>query len=176
MWWSRRALIAAAGAAALAGCGFTPAYGPAGGAGALLGAVEPRAPETRDEFALSRRISERLGPAATPRYRLEYEIETDAEGQAITPENAITRYALSGISRYRLHDAASDAVLLTGEVRSFTSWKASGSTVATLTAEEDAHERLMRMLADQIVTRLIATAATLPRAAAVADAGAGAGR
>ena len=44
-----------------------------------------------------------------------------------------------------------------GRVESFTSWSATGSTVAGLTAEEDARLRLMRILADDIVARLLAT-------------------
>ena len=59
--------------------------------------------------------------------------------------------------------AGADAVLLAGKVSSFTSWSASGSVVATSSAEDDAHRRLMRMLADQIVTRLLAQASTLPK-------------
>ena len=74
-----------------------------------------------------------------------------------------SRYSLAGKADYKLVDAQTDAVLLTGEVASFTSWSATGSTVATQTAEDDAHKRLMVMLADQIVTRLIATAASLPK-------------
>ncbi len=164
MWSSdRRAFLGLAGALALAGCGFTPAYGPAGGGRVLLGGVAPDAPESRDDFALVRRLSERLGPVETPRFRLAYTVSTDVLGQAITPENATTRYSLTGLVDYTLHDGGSDAVLLTGRVTSFTSWSATGSTVATQAAEDDAHERLMRMLADQIVTRLLAQAGSLPQ-------------
>lgn len=152
-----------ASAAALAGCGFTPAYGPAGGGQKLLGAVAPDAPQTRDDFAFVRRISERLNPPDAPRYRLAYKISTDRLGQAITPEGSTTRYSLTGRVEYRLHDAGTDAVLLAGNVASFTSWSASGTVVATSAAEEDAHRRLMRMLADQIITRLLAQAGTLPQ-------------
>ncbi len=148
---------------AFAGCGFTPAYGPNGGAKALLGAVATQVPQTRDDYALTARIADRFGPATTPRYRLDYAIATEDTGQAITPDNATTRYSLAGKADYKLVDAQTDAVLLTGEVASFTSWSATGSTVATQTAEDDAHKRLMVMLADQIVTRLIATAASLPK-------------
>jgi len=164
MWSSdRRTLLKLAGAVALAGCGFTPAYGPQGGAAALLGGVSPDSPQTRDDFALVRRLSERLGPAQAARYRLAYKIQTDVLDQAITPDNATTRYSLTGLADYTLHDAGSDAVLLTGRVTSFTSWSATGSIVATQSAERDAHERLMRMLADQIVTRLLAQAGSLPK-------------
>ena len=102
----------------------------------------------------------------TPRYRLAYGVGTGVLGQAITPDGATTRYSLTGEASYTLHDAGTDAVLLTGRVNSFTSWSATGSIVATDAAdaaEEDAHRRLMRLLADQIVTRLLAQAASLPQ-------------
>jgi LPS-assembly lipoprotein len=41
-------------------------------------------------------------------------------------------------------------------VRNFTSWSATGSTVAGIAAEEAAAARLMQILADDIITRLIA--------------------
>ncbi|MFC5739104.1 LPS assembly lipoprotein LptE [Sinirhodobacter huangdaonensis] len=150
-------------AAALAGCGFTPAYGPQGGGTKLLGRVQTDSPATRDDFALIRRLSERLGPLETAQYRLAYTVRTEALGQAITPSNATTRYSLSGTVDYTLHDIGTDAVLLTGKVASFTSWSATGTVVATDAAEEDAHRRLMSMLADQIVTRLLAQAGSLPQ-------------
>lgn len=159
----RRTFLLLAGATALASCGFAPAYTPGGGAAGLLGQVTPDTPATQDEFALIRRLSERLGPAQGARYRLAYEVRTTTIGQAITPENITTRHSLNGTVDYTLHDAASDAVLVNGRVASFTSWSATGSTVSTLTAERNAHERLMRLLADQIVTRLLAQAGSLPQ-------------
>jgi LPS-assembly lipoprotein len=42
-----------------------------------------------------------------------------------------------------------------GSVDNFTGYSATGTTVATLAAERDAQERLMTILADQIVTRLL---------------------
>jgi LPS-assembly lipoprotein len=147
--------------AALAGCGFTPAYGPNGGAAAFLGRVTLASPRSRDEFALARRLSERLGPAEAPAFLLEYDITTAVTGQAITPDNATTRYSLTAIASYRLTEIATAKALLEGDVSSFTSWSATGTTVASLAAEEDAHFRLMRLLADQIVTRLLAAAGSL---------------
>lgn len=163
----RRALLAVAvlGTAVLAGCGFTPAYGPQGGAAQLLNAVRADAPKTRDEFALLRRLDERLGPVGTARYRLSYRLQTEALGQAITPENATTRYSLTGNVDFALHDIGTDAVLVTGRAASFTSWSATGTVVSTEAAKEDAHRRLMAILADQIVTRLLAQASSLPQGA-----------
>ncbi|MBW6505933.1 MAG: hypothetical protein K0B00_04190 [Rhodobacteraceae bacterium] len=162
MWFSdRRSLLISL--AALAGCGFTPAFGPGGGAGVLLGAVVPDAPATRDDFALTRRLAERLGPPEAPRFRLAYTVATAASGQAIKPDNATTRFSLHGTAAFRLIAIGSGAELLAGEVDGFTSWSASGTTVATRAAEDDAHVRLMRILADQIVTRLLADATSLPQ-------------
>ncbi|MFT3690590.1 LPS assembly lipoprotein LptE [Paenirhodobacter sp.] len=164
MWSSdRRTFLRLAALTALAGCGFTPAYAPSGGAARFLNGVQTDTPTTREEFALTRRLSERLGPVGTPRYRLSYQVRTRAIGQAITPDNATTRYSLTGNVDYTLRAIDSDAVLLTGRVASFTSWSASGTVVATDTAEEDAHRRLMTILADQIVTKLTAQAASLPQ-------------
>ena len=161
LWFDRRIFLISL--AALVGCGFTPAYSPDGAANVLTGAVAPDAPATRDDFAFVRRLAERFGPVQSARFRLTYEISTAAAGQAITPDNVTTRFSLTGSARYRLLDAAGGAELLAGEVDNFTSWSASGSTVATLAAETDAHERLMRLMADQIATRLLAAAGTLPQ-------------
>ncbi|GAB4384255.1 LPS assembly lipoprotein LptE [Albidovulum sp.] len=154
----RRGFLLLAAAAALAGCGFTPAYGPGSAARGLQGRVRIDAPEDKDGFDFVARLEERLGRPGPAAYGLSYRIETEAAGLAIAPDNAIIRYQLSGRIEYRLRDLASDRVLSEGVVRSFTAYSASGTPVETAASEADAHHRLMRILADQIVTRLIATA------------------
>jgi LPS-assembly lipoprotein len=104
------------------------------------------------------RLEERLGRPAAPAYDLAYTITTTPVGVGITTENAITRYNLTGSVDWTLTNRATGARVAGGRVESFTSYSATGSTVAGLAAEEDAALRLMRILADQIVTRLIATA------------------
>ena len=79
------------------------------------------------------------------------------QGVGITPDNAITRYNLTGSIDWTLTDRTSGARVTGGTVASFTSWSATGSTVAGLAAEEDAALRLMRRLADQIGKRIIAS-------------------
>jgi LPS-assembly lipoprotein len=96
------------------------------------------------------------------RYDLAYTIVTETVGVGVTPDNRITRYNLKGAIDYTLSDTATGARITGGRVQSFTSYAATGSTVAGLAAEEDAGLRLMRILADQIVARLIAEAANLP--------------
>ncbi len=143
---------------ALAACGFTPVYGPGGNATALQGRVRVRAPEDRDDYLLVQRLEQQLGRASAPAYDLNFDVTTEAEGQAVTASGDITRYSLVGRATYELRAAGSDQVIATGEVDNFTGYSATGSTVEALAAERDAQVRLMKILADQIVTRLYATA------------------
>ena len=69
-----------------------------------------------------------------------------------------TRYSLNGSADFTLTDATTGATVTKGQVSTFTSYSTTGTTVATLTAEYDARQRLARMLADQVVTRLLAAA------------------
>jgi LPS-assembly lipoprotein len=52
-------------------------------------------------------------------------------------------------------------VVLAGREETFTAYSATGSTIAALAAEQDASTRLMRILADRMMTRLIAASARL---------------
>lgn len=150
---TRRAALL--GLLALAGCGLTPVYGPGGAAGRLFGQVRPRDPDTFEEFAFNRRLAERLGPDSDARYDLDYRISIGVVSQAITPEEVTTRYSLNGTAEFALRDRAG-AVLAQGRVSGFTSYSTTGTTIATLSAESDARRRLAHMLADQVVTRLLA--------------------
>ena len=149
---SRRAILA--GGLALAACGFSPVYGPDGTGAKLYGQLRVADPKTSDDFAFNRRITERLGPDQAARFALNYRISVAAVAQAITPDEVTTRYSLNGTADYTLMEG--ERQVLRGQVSSFTSYSTTGTTIATLSAEQDARERLMRMLADQVVTRLLA--------------------
>lgn len=147
--------------AALAGCGFTPVYGPGGAGHELQNAVLVDDPGDRNAYQLVRRIEERLGRATAARYGLSIALSVSEESMAVTADGKTTRFDLVGKATYALRALDSGAVLRTGSVDSFTGYSTTGTTVATLAAERDARERLMTILADQIVTRLFAEAASL---------------
>lgn len=157
---SRRAFLLAP--ALLAACGFTPAYGPGGSAGKLTETIWVQDPTDKNAFDLVERLEERLGRPETIRYDLAYTITTETVGVGITTDNKITRYNVKGVVDYTLTERATGVQVAGGRVQSFTAFSATGSTVAGLAAEEDASLRLMRILADQIVARLIAVSASLP--------------
>ncbi|GGO59022.1 LPS-assembly lipoprotein [Roseovarius pacificus] len=149
-------------APALAGCGFTPAYAPGGAATRLRNAVSIMEPDDRAGYLMTRELEDRLGRASMPRYDLIYSLDLISQPVAISTSNIVMRYNLLGEGTYVLRDRDSGAVVLSGTVDSFTSFSASGSTVATQAAERDAEERLITILADQMVARLIAGSAGLP--------------
>ena len=56
-------------------------------------------------------------------------------------------------------------MVASGSETNFTGYSATSSTVETLAGERDAYKRLMRILADQISARLLASADLAPTAA-----------
>ena len=152
---TRRGLLLAP--LALAACGFQPVYGP-GGAGAILrNRVLVEAPEDRDGYLLVRELEERLGRAAPPAYTLSLTYAALQEGLAIDRAGNTRRFNTLGAVDYALTELATGAVLTSGRVENFTGYSATGTTVATLAAEQDAQRRLAGLLADQIVARLFAS-------------------
>ena len=149
MWSSRRLFLLLA----LAGCGFTPAYGVKSPARALLDQVQVQAPTTRDEFDFVAALEAQLGRGATPAYQLAYGITTTQAGVGITVEGATTRYTVTGTATYSLTQG--DQRVAGGTVSTFTAYSVTGSTVAGLTAARDAQRRLMQALADQVVRALV---------------------
>lgn len=154
MWLSKLLLVCTL---TLAACGFTPAYAPGGSGTALQNTVMAAAPRDKAAFDLVERLEERLGPSDNPKYGLNYTITLTPVGVGITTDNAITRYNLIGVVEWELTDVMTRTRLTGGKTENFTSYSATGSTVAGLAAQEDAAQRLMRIIADQIVSQLLAT-------------------
>ncbi|MEM6758064.1 MAG: LPS assembly lipoprotein LptE [Pseudomonadota bacterium] len=118
-------------------------------------AVDP--PRDREGFLLVRQLEDRLGRPSAAAYRLAVAIEIGQENRAIDPDGDIRRLHLVGAADYTLLDNVTGATVATGSVDSFVGYSATGTTVATLAARSDAQERLMTILADDIVRRLQVT-------------------
>lgn len=149
---TRRAVLL--GPLLLAACGFVPAYGPGGPGERLRGRIGLQIPDTPDGFRLRAEIEDRLGPARAEAAVLIVEPIVRAFEAGITPGGAITRYMLEGRAPWRLAGPAGTS-LAEGEASAFTGYSATGTTVATRAAAEDARERLMALLAEEIVARLL---------------------
>jgi LPS-assembly lipoprotein len=143
---------------ALTACGFAPVYGTDGSANVLMGSVLVQEPKTRDGYLLTKQLESRLGRTTDPRFDLGLEITTTLETLNINAEGDIERYNLIGSASYTLRDKQTGKITASGKVNSFTGYSATGTTVATQAAQQDAQKRLMIILADLIITNLIATA------------------
>ncbi len=141
----------------IAACGFQPVYGPGGAGQALQNRVTVDAPDDRESYFLVREIETRLGRTTAPVFSLDLTIATSEDGLAIDQAGNTTRYNILGAADFTLRDLSSGQIATSGRVESFTGYSATGTTVATLAAQQDAQVRLMTILADQIVARLLAT-------------------
>jgi LPS-assembly lipoprotein len=157
LWFGRRAALAAL--LALAACGYQPVNAPDGSAtGLRSGEIAVQAPEAEDEFALVERLEQRLGRGGRAQYDLGYRLKVDEDAVGVRPNQETLRYNVIGRIDWTLTDRATGATITSGGFESFSSYAASGQPVSGLTAQQDAHKRLVVLLADQLVTKLSATA------------------
>ncbi|MSU90660.1 hypothetical protein GE300_13725 [Rhodobacteraceae bacterium 2CG4] len=164
--WScsrRRLLSLAAALPAVSACGFAPIYGEGAPARRLQGAFDMQLVPNPFGFALNERLLQRLGAASAPRYRLAVTSQITVSERAIREDNTISRFSLDATADYVVTPLGGGPAATSGQVRSITAYSAIGSPLATRAAEADARRRLAVTLADQIVTRLAATAGNWDR-------------
>lgn len=164
MWSSeRRAFLAVAAVGLVAACGFRPVYGPGGSAEGLRGQIAIDPPRDEFGFALTQQLERRLGVSENPLYRLGARISVSETRLGVTARQETTRISVRGRVSYTLARIDSGDAVSSGTLESFASYSTTGTPFATQTAQEDTRERLMVILADQIVARLLATAGTWAR-------------
>ncbi len=154
--FNRRTLIVALASLPLGACNFTPVYGPGGSGRVIRNQIRVAAPDTRLEFELVARLEDRLGIGSA--YDLSYALDTSQRNIAIDEAENIDRINVVGSLAFTVTEAATGRVVETGDVSSFTAYATTASPVATASARRDAEDRLAVVLADQLVSRLIAGA------------------
>lgn len=155
----RTFLLLATAGPALAACGFEPTYGAKGASSHLLNQVVVDAPSTNETYLLVRELEDRLGRVSEGKYGLTTSIDTSEKSVGRTVQGVTSRYDVIGNVTYALRDMATGEVLTSGKLTNYVGYSATGTSVATLSAEEDAYARLMSILADQIMTDLWAWSA-----------------
>ena len=143
---------------ALTGCGLRPLYG-GGGSGAVaqsLRSIQVAPIPGRAGWLVRTALEDRLGNSggASPQFRLEVELDDEIAGLGIREDNAITRERRTLRARYRLVDASLGTVLVDATAGSDAGIDVVSSEYATLAAEQTALERLSKVVADQIITRV----------------------
>jgi len=143
----------------LAACGYAPALAPGGSAANLHGKVTLAQPTDRNSFDLTQHLEDRLGTATSEKYLLSTNLKASEGAVGVTAEQETTRYTVRAVVTYELRDTATDKVILTGKVQNFTGYSTTDTAVSTRAAQLDAYKRLMVILGDEIVERLILSGA-----------------
>lgn len=116
-------------------------------------AVVVDAPNSVLGYRMAQRLTQVLGAPVQPEYRLTATPQSEPEPATITEDGDSTRFNLTGNVSWTLVDSAGQTVGA-GLEQTFTAYSATGSTVATQSAESDAQARLAVALADLIVQRM----------------------
>ncbi len=98
-----------------------------------------------------------MGRATDPRFNLGVTVTTSETALNVDSTGNINRYNVLGLVEYTLRDTQTGQIAASGRVNSFMGYSASGTTVSAQAAKEDAQERLMIILADLLISNLIAT-------------------
>ncbi len=160
----RVAVILATALAIIAGCGFQPLHG-AGGGGARdrlatvqITQIPDRVGQKLHNFLLDRLTPK--GPPATPHYVLSVSLTEARQNLAIRKDETATRANLTLTAGFSLRRLGRDEIYV-GTAVSTNSYNILQSDFATLSAEIDARDRALRVLAEEIRTR-VAAALTNP--------------
>ncbi|MEP2986048.1 MAG: LPS assembly lipoprotein LptE [Sulfitobacter sp.] len=133
----------------LAACGFTPVYGTGSETGRILSDIHVTAPNNREEYLLVRNLEEQLGRNSSAEHVLRYNISLSQEGLGLTGAN---RAHVLGSVSYQLVSQGNGQVIASGLVDSFTAFYVKDQL--SVAAQSDAIERLMKILADKLITDL----------------------
>ena len=154
-----RRAFALCAALALSGCGLTPLYS-GGGAGPVaqtLHSVEV-APigGGRAGWLVRTALQDRLGstPGEPSRYRLVVLLDDSIVGFGVRRDDSETRERRTLRARYQLVEADKGTVVLDATAGSDVGIDVVSSDYANVAAEQTALERLSKIVADQIVTRI----------------------
>jgi LPS-assembly lipoprotein len=133
----------------LAACGFTPVYGTGSETAKVLTDIHVTAPNNREEYLLVRNLEQQLGRNPSAGHVLRYNISLSEQGLGLTGAN---RSHVLGRVDYQLVSQATGQVVASGLVDSFTAFYVKDRLSES--AQSDATERLMQILADKLVTDL----------------------
>jgi LPS-assembly lipoprotein len=153
-------LVAAVAGSALGGCGFRPLYGAAGVTGgpdvvAALAQTRIRPIADRSGQRLRQILNEKLysnGPAADGRYDLDVVLNKQIIELGVRPDSTTSRANMILTATFALYEAG--ARVFGDAAQSVVSYNILDDQYATVASQADAEDRALRLLGDEIKTRL----------------------
>ncbi|MGD9650709.1 MAG: LPS assembly lipoprotein LptE [Dongiaceae bacterium] len=141
---------------ALGACGFTPLYGQGGGAAPAaqeLSAVSVPLAKERPYQLLRNYLIEKWNPG-NPLYRLDYRLFEERYDLGIRRDASASFARLTIEANFQLIRLSDNALLADGGSKALVSYNIVQSSFANLSAEEDARERALRQIAEDITIKL----------------------
>ncbi|MGE5539746.1 MAG: LPS assembly lipoprotein LptE [Gemmatimonas sp.] len=143
----------------LAGCGYHPLYGTRADsasadelASIYVGPVPNREGQILRNYLIER-LSENAQPG-NPTHTLQIALSIQATGVALSRDNTTSRTNITAIANFVLSEPATNRPVLKGVVRATSSYDVMQSDYATLVSREDAVNRTLREVSDEMRTRL----------------------
>ncbi|MGF1631920.1 MAG: LPS assembly lipoprotein LptE [Kiloniellaceae bacterium] len=144
----------------LAACGFQPLYSQrSADADVAANLASVRIDPLRDRVGqqMHNYLRDRLNPdgqPVSPNYRLQVQLRETLTELGVRRDETATRANLRLTAEFTLLNHGGEAALLTGRSSSTTSYDILRNPFATTISEDDARERALREVADDIQTRL----------------------
>ena len=144
----------------LTGCGFEPIYGSAGPSNisAELSTIQVAPIKDRIGQQLRNLLLDRINPTGSPRkpkYNLTVQISESKQELAIKKTDISTRANLRFTAKFQLQGIEQFAGrMLTGEAKIVTSYNILSSNFGTLATEQNARQRAVRELSNEITNRI----------------------
>ena len=140
----------------LVGCSFQPAWVAKNQKAEILWErVDFKEAKTSNEFRLNRYLASRLGKAADAELFLKYELFTEAKRSALSFDGKAFRIRIHGVVKFSLIQNSKNSILFTSSVRDSAAYSDARLAVTDEASERDAYARLMVLLGDRIVDKLL---------------------
>jgi len=158
MSWLRAVARALIAGACVAGCGFQPLHAPDRGASAA-GLSEIRIAPISDRIGqqLHNLLLDKLtplGPPRSPRYELQVKLNESLQNLAVRKDDVATRANLVMRASFQLIRVEDDVLMMSSDAISANSYNILRQQFGTLSAENNARDRAVREISDQIRTRV----------------------
>ncbi|WP_171054604.1 hypothetical protein [Roseovarius arcticus] len=140
----------------LPSCGFTPVYGENSASSEVLRNVVLEDPDNQIEYDYLKAVEQRIPPSQNTQYKVRYNVALSYQGLDVV---GVSRVQVVGTVTSEFVDQTTQKVELVSSVEGFTSYTADGGFRDV--QRRDAERRLMQILADKFITRLIAQSSEL---------------
>ena len=142
----------------LVDCSFQPAWVAKNQKAKILWTqIDFKEAKTRNEFHLNRHLVSRLGKANDAELFLKYELFLETKRSALSFDGKAFRIRIHGEVKFSLIQNEKNIILLTSSVSDSAAYSDSILAVTDEASERDAYARLMVLLGDRIVDKLLSS-------------------